>query len=282
MRTARKRLGLSQVEVSGRLGISQGALSKLERGLLVPSAPQWFEFCEITQISVESLSYGYLENLKPATPLGVPESCGYKLGGEYLRHRGSKVRALQPWIYSLRGQLGESRFSKLCKQLRIDPDVFIDYDFQVSLNLPLALLNAAAGKGLLNRESLQDLNRILMDPRTHGSVFERFHEAPDPSQRLVQVIKNSRHYECNFQYELESKKGSHVRQVLVTRPARHLSEIPYREQEQLGDFLCRYKKLYFAAVSVLGTPYGVEIEEKECLFHGAEQCVYVIRYKTRV
>jgi DNA-binding XRE family transcriptional regulator len=50
LKTHRKRLGLTQNQVAERLKISQSFLSKLENGKAEPSALQWLEFCEMTQI----------------------------------------------------------------------------------------------------------------------------------------------------------------------------------------------------------------------------------------
>lgn len=50
---ARKERGLTQAAVASHIGISQGALSKMERGLLVPSAIQWVEFCRLTKIKID-------------------------------------------------------------------------------------------------------------------------------------------------------------------------------------------------------------------------------------
>ena len=53
MLEARKLRGFTQAAVASHIGISQGALSKMERGLLVPSAIQWIEFCRMTKIKID-------------------------------------------------------------------------------------------------------------------------------------------------------------------------------------------------------------------------------------
>ena len=50
LKTHRKRLGLTQIQVAEKLGISQSFLSKLENAKAEPSALQWLQFCELTQI----------------------------------------------------------------------------------------------------------------------------------------------------------------------------------------------------------------------------------------
>ena len=48
LKTGRKKLGMSQIEMSKALGISQSSISKLEAAILEPSAIDWIRFCLIT------------------------------------------------------------------------------------------------------------------------------------------------------------------------------------------------------------------------------------------
>ena len=278
MRTARKRAGLSQVEVAQHLGVSQGALSKLENGILVPNAPQWFQFCDLTSISPDSLASGYLETLRPISDEIHELEQGYRLEKRYLQHRSSKVRTLLPWINYLKHHLGETKVEALCDRLKIDNDIFLDYDFQVSLELLLDLLVEASTLGLLTKDQLFELRRVLILPRNHGSISEVYQASSHPAERLERLIENSSLYERNFHYSLESVAGKNPRQTLMIKPALTLAEIPYRRKE-LGDFLCQYKRLYFSNVPVWGSKYRTDLIEKECLFHGSNRCIYEIRYQ---
>ena len=58
LKTHRKRLGLTQIQVAEKLGISQSFLSKLENAKAEPSALQWLHFCEITQIDPRCVMTG--------------------------------------------------------------------------------------------------------------------------------------------------------------------------------------------------------------------------------
>ena len=51
----RKKKGLTQKEVADELGISQSNFSKMENGLLEPSAIQWMMFCQMMGISTETI-----------------------------------------------------------------------------------------------------------------------------------------------------------------------------------------------------------------------------------
>ena len=48
LKTGRKKLGMSQIEMSKVLGISQSSISKLEAAILEPSAIDWIRFCQIS------------------------------------------------------------------------------------------------------------------------------------------------------------------------------------------------------------------------------------------
>src|SRR4051812_23679776 len=109
MRAARKRIGLTQMGVAQALGISQSALSKMESARLIPSAPQWFAFCEITTISADSLTLGYLERNKPALLTNAEVEGGFKLPKRFAEFRGSKVRAVMPFLIVFKETLGEEK-----------------------------------------------------------------------------------------------------------------------------------------------------------------------------
>jgi len=46
----RKDLGITQVELANVWGVTQGTVSKIEKGTLVPSVAQWVEVCDILDV----------------------------------------------------------------------------------------------------------------------------------------------------------------------------------------------------------------------------------------
>jgi transcriptional regulator with XRE-family HTH domain len=48
-------LGFNQIDFSKELGISQANLSKLENGIVMPSALLWLKVCELGSIPYDSL-----------------------------------------------------------------------------------------------------------------------------------------------------------------------------------------------------------------------------------
>lgn len=49
IRDVRQDLGLTQIELSSKLEISQATLSKIERAMAEPSASVWLNFCRMTR-----------------------------------------------------------------------------------------------------------------------------------------------------------------------------------------------------------------------------------------
>jgi transcriptional regulator with XRE-family HTH domain len=55
IREVRKSVGMTQVDLAKEMQISQGTLSKLENGLLVPSVIEWYRLCNCTGLSYDSI-----------------------------------------------------------------------------------------------------------------------------------------------------------------------------------------------------------------------------------
>src|SRR5689334_6794794 len=54
-RAARTRLGLNQLEVAGRIGISSEAYGRLERGLMMPRLATFLRLCEVLSVEPNDL-----------------------------------------------------------------------------------------------------------------------------------------------------------------------------------------------------------------------------------
>ena len=58
---------MTQMELAGSLGISQSAYSKMENGILIPSAVQWFEFCELMDVGFNEFYNLYRKQTRKRT-----------------------------------------------------------------------------------------------------------------------------------------------------------------------------------------------------------------------
>jgi transcriptional regulator with XRE-family HTH domain len=273
MRAARKRVGFSQTTVANQLGISQSALSKIESARLVPSAPQWFAFCELAGVSPDSLTTGYLDSLRPAVLLQQPEE-GFKLPRAYSTDRGSKVRAMMPFILYAKEAMGEEKFERYLESVKVDPDFFVDMDNQINLNFCLDLSKVLMDQGHLRADELGRLTQAATQGRVHGRLGTSYLDRPSMSQLLNLAFLNARQYECNFSYQLEEQSPAGL--TVSIRPEKHLGAFKYKA-EHLGDFLCRYKQGYFQKFATYTGGAGAQVKELQCHFHGADRCVYEFR-----
>lgn len=274
MRTARKRKGLTQIEVSKHLDISQSALSKIESGLLVPSAPQWFDFCEMTGISPDSISSGGIERVSSASLLTDTDS-PFKIPKIYRENRGSKMRAMLPFIQYFRSLVGDEKVYQYFRSIKMDEDAFVDLDSQISLRFCLDFGRMLISQGLLKASDFGRLTQSVSQSQTHGSLHRFYDNEPDSFNLLQILLLHSRQYECNFRYEIEDKKSNLL--TMSVRPEKHLKDLPYRTDPVLGDFLCQYKRHYFERFTQYGGSPGANLREVECHFKGAESCIYELK-----
>jgi len=273
-RAARKRRGLTQVEVAKHLGISQGNLSRIEKGLLIPSAPQWFDFTEMTSISPDSIRSGFIDRNTPSILAIRNDDIGFKLPEKYSVNRGSKTRAMLPFISFFDSVLGKTKLHKYLKSYGVDPDFFIDLDNQINIQFCLDMVRYLIERNLLKPNKLKAFVPLVKCPVIHGTLKNSY--ANQNSIALTQIlVQNSKHYECNFDYKLEESRPNEV--VISIAPEAHMKETGYRGDKTLGDFLCQYKKTYFEAFSHYGDGQGLRVEEKQCHYKGADSCVYKLK-----
>lgn len=275
MRAARKQLGLTQQSVCGRLGLSQAAWSKMEHGLAIPSAPKWFQFCEIAGISPDCLTTGYIERSRPAVLEGKNFEHGFRMPKRYADFRGSKTRAMLPFLLYFKSVLGEEKLGEYFDSIKLDPDLFVDLDNQINLNFCLDISRHLIRSGDLKSGDIPKLARIVTQPQAHGSLHRHYEGSLNVPNLINILILNSRQYECNFSYQVEDQNRE-VTVVSVT-PEKHLKEFEYKHDDNLGNFLCRYKQHYFEQFTTYGGLRGAKLQELQCHYQGHDRCVYELR-----
>lgn len=274
MRAARKRAGLGQVDIAQKLGISQGAVSRTEHGILIPSAPIWFDFCKLTDISPDSLVTGFIEKSSPALLESPQGTAGFKIHSRYTTDRGSKIRAMLPFLSFFESIYGSQGMKQFLASIRVDPDFIVDHDNQINLNFCMDIASRLIKDGHLKARSLGRLAKAANQRESHGSMHSHYDSVDGALNRLQVLLRNARFYECNFDYKIEDFSSTSI-QLSVT-PNEHLKRFNYKNDE-LGDLLCRYKQHYFQQFAFAKSPSKEgQLIEKECLFHGGTRCVYEI------
>lgn len=275
MRAARKKRDLTQVEVSKRLQISQSALSKIESGLLIPSAPQWFEFCQLTDISADSLLTGYMERVSSAVVESGELNVGFKIPKAYRPYRGSKMRAMLPFLKYFHAVAGEDKVDEYFRSIKMDQDAFLDLDGQINLKFCLDLSRTLIQTGLLKPADFSKMTSTVSQSETHGRMHRMYDGQKDPLALIQVLLQNARQYECNFHYQIEERNEKRL--AFSVKPEEHLAEFDYRNDPVLGDFLCQFKKHYFESFTHYGSSQGATLHERQCHYKGADSCVYELK-----
>lgn len=277
-RAARKRACLTQVEVSKNLGIAQGTLSKLERGLLVPSAQHWFDFCHLTDIPTQSLVTGFIETPKKAKVknLGQGDLQDFKVKPAYMGFAGTKNRSLVPLFQYLKNKISDDQMKTFFQELKTDPDYFIDLDRQINIEFMFDVIAWLVSQGILSLDRLSELVEVVSEPQTHGEFRSKYDRVSHPIKRLAILLENAPYYEVNFNYQVTHVDDRSIEFSMT--PGDHLFDFNYQEHPVLGDFLFRYKEEYFKQfLSYKKTDASaseVSVRQSEWHCDGADRCVY--------
>jgi hypothetical protein len=185
------------------------------------------------------------------------------------------VRAALPFLNHLCKVVGDEKAEEFLLAMKIDPDFFVNLDHQLSLNFILDLTRVIAEKAGAAAIKPEEMAASVSDPATHGLLKTRYKSLQGMGDLLTTLFGNALHYECNFRYAIEEQRGAEL--VVSVAPNEHLSAVRYKDDPALGDFLCQYKKHYFQTFSRMNGGPGATLHEKQCLFHGADRCVYQFR-----
>ncbi len=278
MRASRKRLSWTQTYVSKAISISQSALSKMESGLLIPSASQWYEFCVMAGISTEALSTGIMEFNKKIVLESGPLKNDFKIAKRYLDHRGSKVRSTQPFLDYFKTVYSSEKLNEYLSFIGVDPDYFIDFDAQLNLNFYLDMTKHLVTQGKLKGRDFPKLVKSVPSRTAQGRFHDQYMKSQSCALKLL--FENVKFYECNFQYRIEEERAQKL--VVSVKPEKHLREFKYRDDAVLGKFLCEYKQGYFEQFT---EGYDTEkrgkisIRELDCHYSHKhpDRCVYELK-----
>lgn len=260
IRAGRKSHGWTQIEVAKTLGITQGALSKMEAGKLIPSVQQWFEFCRSGSIPFDSLFFGYLDRLQPVTLQESISNQNFKINEIYTEYAGSTARSLFPLIGWAEQKLGPEKINSLWKALGVDPDYFVDLSNPINFRFFADFTALLKSEGLFKKSDFQKITRPLSDGKNHGLLNQTYQQDLSVEPLFKTVFSNSSMYEVNFNYVLEEASQNKV--VFSATPNSHLLS-----ERQLGfyecqDFLPAYRTCYFENILSL-LPHKTVLQTRE-------------------
>jgi DNA-binding XRE family transcriptional regulator/predicted hydrocarbon binding protein len=283
MRAVRKHAGLTQTDIARKLETSQSAISKIEAGSLAPPLLIWMSFCKLMGIdAVETLETGFVDFMRPANAENVSVSLeenqgkieNFRIPARYLNDRGTSVRWLLPLLKFYSSRHGTDKLRKFLKStMRIDPDFLVILDHSVNIQFVLDLSKHLVDSGDLTREDIATIAQFASNPDYQGFLHPILSRAVNAREKLTQLISNIERYETNFLYCIESNENNELR--VSIKPREHLKRFDYLNAP-LAKMCCDYRKGFLQAVSRQPNESAFKINEHQCLYDGADRCIYEI------
>jgi len=198
MRCARKEAGLTQVQMAQHLGITQGTYSKIEKGRLVLSTPEWYHFCKTTNIDPNSFLLGHIDRGQDVE-LGDRLEVGlFSISKQYGRNAGISVRQLRPLLQFGASILGGEELNVILKkEFDIDPDFFTDLGNRLNLNFKLDFLRLLQARCGLGRSTIGHLGSFLHNSFSSGET--------NLLDAVEGFIKETKKYQANFTYTVNKR-----------------------------------------------------------------------------
>lgn len=202
MKAARRYKKENQESVSKAIGCSQSALSKLEHGTLVPSAPQWFDFCRYLDIPVISLESSVIDRHLPLSSLEEPSLV--KWPKRYRMFRGLKSRELYPFVSFLRQSQGDEAVQNMFDALGVDIDLAVDFDYQINHLLVFDVISYFLKNNICQLQNIKALGSRYSSPIFHGELMKEYQKAKSLSSLMEAFIREQKFYQMDLKFEVLS------------------------------------------------------------------------------
>ena len=244
MKAARKFQRENQESVSKAIGCSQSALSKLEHGTLVPSAPQWFLFCRHLHIPVTSLETGSIDRHIPIITL--EEASLIKWPKRYRNFRGLKSRELYPFVSYLKALKGDAAVEKMFEELGLDIDLSVDFDHQINHLLLFDVIQYFIKNDISSHQEIRDIAQRYALPAVHGELYREYAKIHDIRNIVELFIKEQKYYQIDVKLKVEEIQ--HGRLNLVLNHERYFDSFIRDTSPEVLDFYCNYYKFKIEAL----------------------------------
>ncbi len=270
LRAGRKSRDVSQVELSSAIGISQGQLSKLEKGVTVPSAPIWFCVCDKLNIQSESGTLGYIDGLRDVSLSSSNYQGSFKIPKRYSHLQGSMNRTSRPLLAYLLKQAGTKKTEEFIRAQKLDPDYFALLDHPLNVNFNFDVIRHLLSSGLLKAKNISELAALSGSSKMHGAMTREYKKGQSARDLMDTFQKNTRKYSVNWDYGFDFSRKNTVE--IVTTPAAHMKEFDMDEKE-LGGFISEYTKHFLLSLfeenNIKVDPAAIQIKNE-----GNFKCVY--------
>lgn len=238
LRAIRKQRRITQTELGDLLQTTQGAVSKIESGILEMSAFQWIRVCNHFEIDMNSLVTGKIESLgedKTAQLRNFISRIGsFKIPDKYTMYAASTARSVYPLLRFMEVKLGANTKNEFIKSLKIDPDYFVIMNNPINLVLIQDIVAALTQKGVLSSSNIHEILTTVPTQEVHGHTLKEIGNKSAIITMRKFVDKINLYYENNTAYRFDGHSKSfsirgidneHVKELGLTDDFRSFRKI---------------------------------------------------------
>ncbi|MCB9090919.1 MAG: helix-turn-helix transcriptional regulator [Halobacteriovoraceae bacterium] len=274
LRAARKMNNISQVEACHSLQLTQGTLSKIENGVLIPKTDLWFEFCDFYKLDVNAYYFGVVDNFKTIKTSDISRVGLFSIPQEWGEVSTVGVRGISPYRKLFVEELSEKEFEDFCDLKKMDSDYFRIFDNAINYRFEFELVEFLIDKRILGSKKLKKLIDAVLDPNCHG-VSSRCFKNLGPKQSLEHFIDIFDRYNSGFKMSVIGESKDKI-------------EIKIDPIEELSTFdFTKLKNFYFNFFQTIleSTPkladknyrYSSDFLEKK-FFNKNPECIIRVEY----
>lgn len=220
VRAVRKYNRMTQADLASIIGITQGAMSKIEAEILELSAIQWLTICQKFKIPADTIFTGQIEYLKnPSVKFshGFNRVGSYKIPSRYTSAMGQTARSALALLNYFERKTSKESVQTFLKDLNFDPDYFAILSNPLNLVFLQDLYQHLKSLGLIGPMTMHELFESPYFEKSFKLILEEV--GSHTGKRALKNFTNllNTYYEFDVAYEFISSDRPTF-QILIQGP----------------------------------------------------------------
>lgn len=230
IKCARINHNFTQIELAKNLNWSQGYVSKIESGKLIPDAFEWMALSELFNFPADSLRSGYIDNFSDLTINSSLKESGFSIPKKYRDNRCISLRFSMPFLNSVESIAPRAYL----KENKIDPSFQSNLSHTVNLSFLEQILSDNN-----NEEFLKNSSHSFSDLTSHGSLWQQYNNSASSQNALKKLAKNMKKYQVAWDFSVSSE-ASGTTQLVIT-PSKLIDDVRIQAPDSLiNKFMDKY------------------------------------------
>lgn len=267
--------GLNQSEMSQRLGLTQGWLSKLESGSGEVTVSHLLALRNHFGINADAMIDGAIPYMDLAMRFGAKA----RLPTKYTEHANCRMRVIYGLVGLFTKKSGERVVRRALKALGVPPHFLAEPRMPINTRLFIDFMRVCERQGILtNAASWRELAKQSLSPVAMEKDFQRIAEADSPQAALKTFLALLDRYEGDFSHELRPHGRKAAQVTIGAQPG--LTRMG-RPDWTIGKLWCKYRQELLKKVGDVSGSGSFHVDELQCQYDSTtkdSQCVYELSW----